>query len=90
MDGTLTSESEVRSSYSHAQKMCAAMTYRFGRWIGESSKLPWQESLSKPGTFVENPLVSETVSAYMLGLEKRKVAQGETPTSSCAIVEVYY
>ncbi|KAF9020064.1 hypothetical protein BDZ89DRAFT_1093773 [Hymenopellis radicata] len=81
LDGTLQPESEVRSSYSHAQKMRAAMTYGFGRYIGLSSKMPWQESAASPDTYIGNPSVSEPVSSFMLGLGKRKVARGEVPTN---------
>ncbi|KAF9031578.1 hypothetical protein BJ165DRAFT_1358231, partial [Panaeolus papilionaceus] len=80
----------VRSSYSHAQKMRACMTYTFGR-IYRLGKQAWQERhlrLSDGDTTVlssGNPLVSELVSCYMLSLHRRKVQKGDISTSARAI-----
>ncbi|KAG7094205.1 hypothetical protein E1B28_007812 [Marasmius oreades] len=43
LDGTVRPQSEVRKSYSHAQKMCAAATFGFGRLHGLGN-MTWQQS----------------------------------------------
>ncbi|PPQ78301.1 hypothetical protein CVT24_006499 [Panaeolus cyanescens] len=76
----------VRSSYSHAQKMRAAMTYTFGRVHG-LSKQAWSEQHTLDGRLITsgNPSVSELVSRYMLSLHRRKVQKGDISTSARAI-----
>ncbi|KAJ6522310.1 DNA breaking-rejoining enzyme [Mycena vulgaris] len=84
-DGTTKPTSQVRDSYTHAQKMRAAMTYAFGRLCGLGS-LPWHASEGS-GNMVGNPLVSETVATYMTSLRRREVRAGETATSAHAITQ---
>ncbi|KAH9016263.1 hypothetical protein EDB85DRAFT_1875126, partial [Lactarius pseudohatsudake] len=73
---------QVRATYGTAQKMCASMTYAFGRIHGLGS-MHWQRG--GDGRMVGNPSVSEVVSRYMLSLHRRKVKAGETATSARAI-----
>ena len=72
LDGSKKPSTQVRDSYSYAQKMRASMTYAFGRIHGLGS-LPWHESESTPGHMVGNPSVSNTVSSFMISLRRRKV-----------------
>jgi hypothetical protein len=88
LDGTLRLASETCSSYSHAQKMRAAMTYVFGRIHGLGN-LPWHKDKGSD-EFSGNPSVSEAVSSYMVSLHRRKVRAGETPTSARAITSVSF
>ncbi|KAJ8080117.1 hypothetical protein PM082_016964 [Marasmius tenuissimus] len=74
---------EERSSYAHAQKMRAAITFLFGRIYGLGSQ-PWHES-EVTGKMLGNPSVSEKVSLYMMSLRRRKVQAGEEATSARAI-----
>ncbi|PPR00572.1 hypothetical protein CVT24_005457 [Panaeolus cyanescens] len=76
----------TRSSYSHAQKMRAAMTYTFGRVYG-LGKQAWSEQQTQDGGLLTagNPSVSELVSRYMLSLHRRKVQKGDISTSARAI-----
>ncbi|KAH9020488.1 DNA breaking-rejoining enzyme [Lactarius hengduanensis] len=73
---------QVRATYSTAQKMRASMTYVFGHIHGLGS-MHWQ--CGGDGRMVGNPSVSEVVSRYMLSLHRRKVKAGETATSVRAI-----
>ncbi|KAG6826038.1 hypothetical protein H0H92_001351 [Tricholoma furcatifolium] len=82
-DGSKKPSDIVRGSYSHAQKMRAAVTYGFGRLCGLGS-LPWHSS-EVSERMLGNPSVSSLVSSYMLSLHRRKVRAGETPTSARAI-----
>ena len=72
LDGKHRPASQRRDSYTHAQKMRAAMTYTFGRTFGLGSR-PWQLN-EVTGTMAGNPSVSETVSSYMMSLRNRKVS----------------
>jgi hypothetical protein len=73
LDGSKRQLSAECGTYSHAQKMRAAMTYAFGRLHGLGST-PWHESESA-GRMVGNPSVSNIVSSYMVGLRRRKVSR---------------
>jgi hypothetical protein len=66
LDGSRRPHTEEHASYSHAQKMCALMTYVFGHilWCG-SMNWQWSELKNK---MISNPSISETVSTYMLSL----------------------
>ncbi|KAK0213646.1 hypothetical protein IW262DRAFT_1279888 [Armillaria fumosa] len=70
---------EVRSSWSHAQKLRAGITWGF-KTAGMRGTERWNNEATG------NPSVSDLVSAYMVGLRRRKAAQGETPTSSRAVM----
>ncbi|KAF8801122.1 hypothetical protein BYT27DRAFT_7072917, partial [Phlegmacium glaucopus] len=83
LDGTAKDSSTVRSSYTHAQKMHASMTYVFGRMYGLGS-LPWHYDNTQD-LMVGNPSVSEKVSSYMVSLRRRKVQAGEVASSARAI-----
>ncbi|PPQ73184.1 hypothetical protein CVT24_010015, partial [Panaeolus cyanescens] len=76
----------IRSSFSHAQKMRACMTYTFGRLYG-LGKQAWTEHRG-PGGKIDssgNPSVSELVSRYMLSLHRRKIQKGDVSTSARAM-----
>lgn len=75
-----------QSSYSHAQKMHASMTYTFGRVckVGNACWQPSESGTSGTG----NPSVSMEVATYMVSLRRRKVQGGETATSARAITSV--
>lgn len=62
----------ARVNYSTAQKMCAAVSHKFGRDFGLGTQ-PWVESPVNPGHFTGNPSLSVTVSQYMISLRRRKV-----------------
>jgi len=80
LDGKHRPASQCRDSYTHAQKMRAAMTYTFGRTLGLGSR-PWQVN-EMTGRMAGNPSVSETVSSYMMSLRNRKVSR----THSCVFI----
>ncbi|RDB19137.1 hypothetical protein Hypma_014269 [Hypsizygus marmoreus] len=104
LDGTVKSQQEARETYTHAQKMRAAMTYVFGRIHG-LGKTAWHKS-ELTGHMVGNPSVGEAVSSYMVSLRRRKVnlthlyhgsafpppvsqvQAGETATSARAVAPV--
>ncbi|KAK0492215.1 hypothetical protein EDD18DRAFT_1079783, partial [Armillaria luteobubalina] len=69
---------EVRSSWSHAQKIRAGITWGF-RTTGRRGTERWSDQATG------NPSVSDLVSSYMVSLQRRKAALGETPTSSRAV-----
>ncbi|KAH9974496.1 hypothetical protein BJV74DRAFT_798888 [Russula compacta] len=77
LDGSPKPWGQEHSSYSHAQKMQASMTYAFGQ-IYRLGNMSWQWSEHAQG-MIGNPSVSQIVSTYM-------VQAGEVPTSSCAII----
>ena len=70
LDGSDKDVNQERSTYAHAQKMRASMTYVFGRIYGLGT-LPWHKDSS--GKMVGNPSVSVAVSSYMVSLRRRKV-----------------
>lgn len=61
-----------RVTYGTAQKMCAAISHKFGRDY-ELGTRPWAENPVKKGEFVGNPSLSIVVSQYMISLRRRKV-----------------
>ncbi|KAG7087150.1 hypothetical protein E1B28_013130 [Marasmius oreades] len=83
LDGTVRPKSEVRKSYSHAQKMRAAATFGFGH-LHSLGNVTWQQS-EVTGKMRGNPSVSQQVSLYMISLHRRKVKAGEEATSARAI-----
>ncbi|KAF9531329.1 hypothetical protein CPB83DRAFT_761480 [Crepidotus variabilis] len=87
LDGT--TNTSTRSTYTHAQKMRASITYAFSRLVGLGSQ-PWQSSVGSDGkiAFSGNPSGSELVSRYMVSLHRRKAQSGETPTSARAVTWV--
>jgi hypothetical protein len=72
LDGSKRPVSEERGTYSHAQKMRAAMTYAFGRLHGLGS-LSWHKNEMTEG-MMGNPSVSNEVSSFMVSLRRRKVS----------------
>jgi hypothetical protein len=70
LDGSEKDVNQERSTYAHAQKMRAAMTYVFGHIHGLGT-LPWHKDSA--GKMVGNPSVSVAVSSYMVSLRRRKV-----------------
>jgi hypothetical protein len=60
-----------RATYSHAQKMRAAISHKFGRDFGLGAQ-PWQQNLLME-KFLGNPSVSVLVGQYMISLRHRKV-----------------
>ncbi|THH03535.1 hypothetical protein EW146_g10421 [Bondarzewia mesenterica] len=83
LNGLLKPPDVVRGTYNHAQKMRAAMTYRFGRLHG-LGMLPWHKS-EITEKWIGNPSISVIISTYMVSLHRRKVCAGETTTSARAI-----
>src|ERR1700744_6479722 len=71
LDESLKPQTQVRETYSSAQKMRAAMTYVFGRMHGLGS-FPWHQDHST-GKWLETPSVSHMVSSYMISLRRIKV-----------------
>lgn len=61
------------STYSHAQKMRAAMTHHFGRELGLGLE-SWTESQVNPGRYLGNPSLSTVVGQYMISLRRKKVS----------------
>ncbi|KAK0487059.1 hypothetical protein IW261DRAFT_1327663 [Armillaria novae-zelandiae] len=78
MHGIPKAPEEVRSSWSHMQKLCAGITWGF-KTVGKHRIESWTDQATG------NPSVSNLVSAYMVGLRRHKADQGETPTSSRAV-----
>ncbi|KAJ3555760.1 hypothetical protein NP233_g12131 [Leucocoprinus birnbaumii] len=74
---------EIRSSYTHAMKMRAAVTYNFGR-VFQLGGLPWHYNQASD-KMEGNPSISPLVSTYMLSLRRRKVRDGITAVSVRAI-----
>nr|GAT49007.1 predicted protein [Mycena chlorophos] len=68
LDGLVKDASIERGSFSHAQKMRAALTYGFGRF-GRRGQGGWKQ---ESGTWVGNPSVSDLVGWYMKSLRKAK------------------
>ncbi|KAG1756883.1 DNA breaking-rejoining enzyme [Suillus paluster] len=83
IDGSPKPSSEEHGTYSHAQKMRAAMTYMFGRLQGLSN-MPWHESDAGGGIMVGNPSISVEVSSFMCSLCRRKVKAGKVANSARA------
>ncbi|KAN0088524.1 DNA breaking-rejoining enzyme [Tylopilus felleus] len=83
LDGKMKPRSKERGTYSHAQKMRAAMTYVFGRLHGLGD-MPWHRS-EVTNKMLGNPSVSTQVSSYMCALRRRKVQMGEVAISARAI-----
>ncbi|THU85741.1 hypothetical protein K435DRAFT_684977, partial [Dendrothele bispora CBS 962.96] len=82
LNGEKKSRDKVRSTYNHAQKIRAAMTFTFNR-LGHGLEA-WHES-EVTGEMKGNPSVSQALTSYMVSLRRRKVQEGETPTSSRAV-----
>ncbi|KAJ6485092.1 hypothetical protein C8R47DRAFT_936143, partial [Mycena vitilis] len=70
INGELVPRSKQVSTYTHAQKMRAAMTYAFGciHPLG-----CWQENSACLNPTLGNPSVSEVVTSYMIELRRRQV-----------------
>ncbi|KAK0435126.1 uncharacterized protein EV420DRAFT_1217721, partial [Desarmillaria tabescens] len=79
MHGVDKGPKDVQRTYSHVQKLWAGTTYGF-RTAGDRDNVAWNRENTSG-----NPSISQLVSCYMVGLQKRKVAKGETPTSARAI-----
>lgn len=62
-----------RATYSHAQKMRAALSHKFGRDFGLGDQ-QWQQN-TVTETYIGNPSVSVLVGQYMISLRRRKVCQ---------------
>jgi hypothetical protein len=91
LKGTTKLASAERSTYGHAQKMRAAVTYTFG-WLHGLGDMPWHES-EVPGSprMLGNPSISVQVSTYMCSLRRRKVSlynlTGAEPL--CGLANIY-
>ncbi|KAF8194610.1 hypothetical protein BJ912DRAFT_847728, partial [Pholiota molesta] len=83
IDGTLKPGGGPVGTYSHAQKIRAAMTHTFGR-VYELGSVAWHQDEST-GRWRGNPSVSQQVSLYMISLRNRKARAGEVATSARAI-----
>ncbi|KAJ7100328.1 hypothetical protein C8R43DRAFT_1092322 [Mycena crocata] len=75
LDGTTRNPTEVRLSFTNAQKMRAAASWNFGQVANQGNK-PWANS---------NPSVSRLVSQYITSLRRRKVQAGEIAVSARAL-----
>ncbi|EPQ50941.1 hypothetical protein GLOTRDRAFT_50099, partial [Gloeophyllum trabeum ATCC 11539] len=84
LDGTFKPSNVTRRTFNYAMKIRASMTYGFGRF-GRRGTLVWDQSRSRNGRWRGNPSISYQVSSYMASLKRRKVQNGETPTSARAI-----
>jgi len=84
LDSKYRPATQRRDSYKHAQKMCAVMTYTFGRTFGLGS-LPWQLN-EVTRKMSGNPSVSEAVSLYMMSLRNRKVGPNDIWCSFTSIL----
>ena len=71
LDGRHRPSDQRRDSYTHVQKMRAAMTYTFGRTLGLGSQA-WQRN-ELTGKMTGNPSVCQSVLSYMMSLRNRKV-----------------
>lgn len=74
------------ATYSHAQKMRAAMTYMFGAVIG-LGLANWHSVDTADGSVLMrgNPSVSQGVSSFMMSLRRRKTQYGESTQSARAV-----
>ncbi|KAJ3746987.1 hypothetical protein EV360DRAFT_57123, partial [Lentinula raphanica] len=83
LDGNPIPAGTKRSTYIHAQKMCAAATFGFGRVHGLGMQAWYASEITRK--MLGNPSVSKTVSTYMLSLCRQKTRAGDTPTSARAV-----
>ncbi|EKM84332.1 hypothetical protein AGABI1DRAFT_33038, partial [Agaricus bisporus var. burnettii JB137-S8] len=83
LDGSQQALTTNRSTYNHATKMRAAMTFAFGR-VHRLGKNAWHLN-QMSGKMDGNPSLATDVSAYMLSLRRRKVQAGEAASSARAI-----
>ncbi|KAJ7740061.1 hypothetical protein DFH07DRAFT_965548 [Mycena maculata] len=83
IDGTQRPATEIRLSFSNAQKMRAAASWNFGQ-INDQGNVRWQKN-DVTQKWGGNPSVSRLVSQYMVSLKRRKVHAGETACSARAI-----
>ncbi|KJA29024.1 hypothetical protein HYPSUDRAFT_117665, partial [Hypholoma sublateritium FD-334 SS-4] len=83
LDGKVKPQGAALGTYSHAQKIRAAMTHAFGR-VHSLGNTSWHKD-EITGCMRGNPSVSQQVSSYMLSLRNRKTRSGEMPTSARAI-----
>ncbi|KAF9471372.1 hypothetical protein BDN70DRAFT_786648, partial [Pholiota conissans] len=75
-------------TYSHAQKIRAAMTHIFGR-IFNLGRTVWYRD-ENSGRMRGNPSCSERVASYMISLRRRKACMGESITSARAITSATF
>lgn len=69
-DGTTKGHENLPSTYGHAMKLRAAMTYGFGRHYHRGNHA-WSYN-SRTREWEGNPSVSDQVARYMVALRKRK------------------
>ncbi|KAJ7743734.1 hypothetical protein DFH07DRAFT_749786 [Mycena maculata] len=83
IDGTQRPATEIRLSFTNAQKMRAAASWNFSQ-VNDQGNVQWQknEATKKWGG---NPSVSPLVAHYMASLKRRKIQSGETASSARAI-----
>lgn len=93
LDGSDRPAGKAPVSYAYAQKMRAAMTYMFGVVL-ELRLVPWHATYTQDGAVIMrgNPSISNTVSTYMMSLQRRKIKMGEASQSARAStwVRVHY
>ncbi|KAH9915998.1 uncharacterized protein B0H18DRAFT_863370, partial [Fomitopsis serialis] len=82
LKGETKAPGDVRSSYSYAMKMRAAVTHAYSR-IPTRGTTPWHQG--EDGTWKGNPSMSVLVSRYMISLRRRKTRAGHQTQSSRAI-----
>ena len=86
LDGKVKPQGAAIGTFSHAQKIRAAITHAFGRVHGLGNTSWHRDEISN--RMRGNPSVSPQVSSYMLSLRTRKIRSGEIPTSARAITSV--
>ncbi|KAJ7606583.1 hypothetical protein DFH06DRAFT_1019210, partial [Mycena polygramma] len=84
-DGTLKDPSVQRSTFTHAQKMRAAVSFRFAR-IQSAAGITWHKS-EVSSKMVGNPATATVVSKYFVSLKRRKAQAGEATTSARAVTQ---
>ncbi|KAJ7222300.1 DNA breaking-rejoining enzyme, partial [Mycena pura] len=82
-DGNLKEPAVERATFAHAQKMRAAVSFRFAR-IKSTAGIAWHLS-EVTSKMVGNPATAVVVSQYFVSLKRRKVQAGEVATSARAI-----
>ncbi|KAJ7217232.1 DNA breaking-rejoining enzyme, partial [Mycena pura] len=82
-DGTLKDPTVQRATFAYAQKIRAAISFRFAR-IKSTAGITWHFS-EVAAKMVGNPATAIIVSQYFVSLKRRKVQAGEASTSARAM-----
>ncbi|KAI0739738.1 hypothetical protein C8Q80DRAFT_1051911, partial [Daedaleopsis nitida] len=82
LDNTSRPPDEARCTFSHAEKMRAALAYGYAK-LSARGRTQWHQGES--GQWRGNPVCSERVRRYMQSLNRRKVQNGDLAISAKAI-----